>query len=193
MNVDDFSNHQLVTIAVAQLNGDSVFVDREDIAIRVDSLAKGRFNWRKYPDRIDLVTIVVALRDAKKSKNGSLLVGDNNKGWMLSPEGVKFVKSLDIELFQASESAKQRRLSIGETIEVERDRLRRTNAYKLFTEDKRNEITQQDFYQFARVNDYFRNRARQRRFTIVESAVMGDQMLTDLWNFLKISFDEEPK
>ena len=32
--IDDLSNPQLVTIAVALLNGDSIFVDREDIAIK---------------------------------------------------------------------------------------------------------------------------------------------------------------
>ena len=191
MKIDDFSNPQLVTISVAQLNGDSVYVDREDVAIMVGSFAKGRFNWRKYPERIDLVTVVVALRDAKKPKNGALLVGDNNIGWMLSPNGVEFVKNLDLDLFQGDESTKHRKDSVEEKLEVECTRLRDTNAYRLYVGHKKTDISLQDFYQFARINDYFKGKARQRRYTIIENAVVSDQTLADLWNYLKEIFIEE--
>ena len=89
-----YSNYEIVVIAVALLGGESEVIDREDVAVKVSSLAPGRFSWRKYPDQIDLDSVGVALRDAKKSKNGALLVGDNTSGWMLSRNGVKWITSV---------------------------------------------------------------------------------------------------
>ena len=93
----EFSKLELVTIAVAVLDGDKAYVDREDVALKVNDIAPGRFNWRKYPDRIDLDAVGSALRDAKKTQNGELLVGNNSTGWMLSPAGLKWIKTVDFE------------------------------------------------------------------------------------------------
>ena len=82
MCIEALSNPELVTIAVVFLDGDVEYVDPEYIAIKVNDIAPGRFNWRKYPERIDLGNVRTALRDAKKPKNGGLLVGNN------SPSGV---------------------------------------------------------------------------------------------------------
>ena len=63
MLVDGLTNAELVVIAVAMLGGHSRYVDREDIAIAVNGIVTGRFNWRKYPERIDLNVVADALRD----------------------------------------------------------------------------------------------------------------------------------
>jgi len=188
--INNLSNPQLVTIAVALLNGDTIYVDREDIAIKVDEFAHGRFNWRKYSERIDMVAVVVALRDAKKPKNGALLAGDNTQGWMLSPKGIEFVKNLDLNLFQIGQANSPRRKSLAAVQNVECVRLRKTRAYKLFAENKDAEISIRDFYQFARVNEYFKDKARHKRYTIIENSVVGDKELSDLWSFLKDKFKE---
>ena len=62
----EFSKPELVTIAVALLGGDTMYVDREDVAIKVNDIAPGQFNWRKYPERIDLDAVGGQLRTAKK-------------------------------------------------------------------------------------------------------------------------------
>ena len=89
----EFSKPELVTIAVALLGGDTIHVDREDVAIKVNDIAPGQFNWRKYPERIDLDAVGGQLRNAKKNQNGGLVVGNNTKGWMLSPAGLKWVQN----------------------------------------------------------------------------------------------------
>ena len=61
----EFSKPELVTIAVALLDGDTAYVDCEDVALKVNDIAPGRFNWRKYPAHIDLSTVSFALQDAK--------------------------------------------------------------------------------------------------------------------------------
>jgi hypothetical protein len=188
----EITNYQLATIAVALLGGDTEYVDREDIAIKLDEIAPGRFNWRNYPERIDLVIVVTSLRDAKKPKNGKLLVGNNTQGWMLSPTGLRWVKSFDSTGFVGNEQmARARKDSINANQEAERIRLRNTRAYELFVTHEHDEITLSDFYKFARVNEYFQTKARQRRYTIVENAVADDDVLYDLWELLKKEFPGE--
>ena len=191
MRTEDLSNPQLVTIAVALLGGEKEYVDREDIADRVNDIAPGRFNWRKYPERIDMVAVVVGLRDAKKPKNGGLLVGSNREGWMLSPTGLKWITTLDLSDFQNAQSVKYRTHSILAAQEAERARLRVTKAYDLFCKGRPEEITSQDFYQFARVNEYFQTKARQRRYRIIENTIIDDETLSELWDYLKERFPEE--
>jgi len=191
MQIDDFSNPELVTIAVALLDGDVEYIDREDIAIQVNDVAPGRFGWRKYPEWIDLDAVGSALRDAKKPRGGGLLVGNNATGWMLSPAGLKWIRSLDLGAFQDVQSIKYRRDSIAANQKAECARLRSTQAYRLFIDSKSEEITLQDFYQFARVNEYFQSKARQRRYAIIDNAVVDDEVLSELWDFLKEKFVEE--
>ncbi len=193
MRIDDFSNPELVTIAVALLDGDMTSVDREDVAIKVNDIAPGRFNWRKYPERIDLDAVGVALRDAKKPGKGGLLVGSNAAGWMLSPFGVNWIAALDLSAIDGAQPVKHRRDSIAANREAERRRLRGTRAYRLFIEGNSDAITLQDFYQFARVNEYFKTRAGQRRYAIVGNAVVDDEPLSNLWELLKHRFLEEMK
>ncbi len=191
MRIDGFTNPELATMAVALLNGDVEYVDREDIAIRVNDIAPGRFNWRKHPERIDLDAVGVALRDAKKLKNGGLLVGSNARGWMLSPAGLKWIKALDLGAAQDAPPIKHRKDSISAKQEAECARLRSTKAYKLFIDGESETITLQDFHQFARVNEYFQTRARQRRYAIIDNAVVDDETLSKLWDLLKEKFVEE--
>jgi len=191
MRIDDFSNPKLVTIAVTLLDGDVECVDREDIAIQVNEIAPGRFSWRKYPERIDLDAVGGALRNAKKPQNGGLLVGNNTMGWMLSPAGLKWIETLDLGAVQDVQSIKYRRDSIAANQQAECARLRSTQAYRLFIDGKSEEIAVQDFNQFARVNEYFQSKARQRRYAIIDNAVVDDEVLSELWDFLKEKFVEE--
>ena len=190
MHLDELSNLELVTIAVALLDGDMEYIDREHIAIKVNDFAPGRFNWRKYPKRIDLDAVGAALRDAKKAKNGGLVIGSNSRGWMLSPAGSKWIEELDLEAIEGAESISYRKESISANREAERARLRGTRAYELFTDGRPKEIGLQDFYQFVRMNEYFQSRARERRYTIVATAVAGEDILSRLWELLKERFAE---
>jgi hypothetical protein len=191
MQLDDLTNPELVTIAVALRGGDAECVDREDIAIEVDSIAPGRFSWKKYPERVDLDAVGVALRDAKKPKNGGLLAGSNAKGWMLSPAGLEWVEGVNLADMQGTHSLKHRKDSIHNSREAERARLRGTRAYQLFACGEAAAISLQDFHHFARINEYFQTKARQRRFVIVDGAVLGDENLSKLWNLLKVRFPQE--
>ena len=47
------SNHEIVTLAVYLLGGDTQYVDTEDAAVKANELAPGRFTWRKCRDQIN--------------------------------------------------------------------------------------------------------------------------------------------
>ncbi len=187
----EFSKPQFVTIAVALLDGDTAYVDCEDVALKVNDIAPGRFNWRKYPEHIDLSTVSFALQDAKKARCGELIVGNNTKGWMLSPAGLKWIKTVDFDAIRDELPAKYRKASISANQELERNRLFSTKAYHLFVADKSKEITVQDFYEFARVNEYFQIKTRQRRYAIIANAVSDNETLSELWDLLQTKFSKE--
>jgi len=56
-DVKNLANHEIVTIAVFLLGGESHAVDTEDIAVKANEIAPGRFSWRKYPDQINIETV----------------------------------------------------------------------------------------------------------------------------------------
>ena len=193
MHNSEFSNVELVTIAVALLNGDKAYVDREDVALKVNDIAPGRFNWLKHPDRIDLEAVNVALRDARKTRYGELVIGNSKKGWMLTPSGLKWIKTVDLNAAYHDPSVAHRKTSIRANLETERIRLLNTKAYDLFVEGNARAITVQDFYEFARVNEYFQTKARQRRYAIVANAVIDNDTLSRLWELLRTKFSKEMK
>jgi len=186
--IDSLSNYQIVTIAIALLGGDADHIDREDIAIKANEIAPGKFNWRKYTNRIDLDAIGVALRDAKKIKNGELVVGNNSRGWMLSPNAFRWLSLFTQDDNEIDIQLKEKRSAVEKTQQAERERLFRTSAYKLFISGKESEVSQQEFFQFTRINEYFKAKAKERRYTIVENAVSSDEELLKLWNYLKNKF-----
>jgi hypothetical protein len=53
----DLANHEIVTLAVFPLGGVTSNVDTEDVAIKANEIAPGRFTWRKYPEQINIDTV----------------------------------------------------------------------------------------------------------------------------------------
>ena len=190
MKTRDLSNAELVTLAVAILGGELDFVDPEDVAVKCDELLPGHFAWRRYRDRIDLVKVRVALLDAKKERCGALLTGDNANGFLLTPAGANWVRTLHLNEDQAVDAlGKSVRVADGQHL-IESSRLRSERATLLHSEGRSDDITVQDAYAFARINEYFQRRARMRRVAIIEHCVSSDKQLSEVWAFLSLSFPE---
>lgn len=85
-------SHEIVTLAVSLLGGESTFVDTEDAPIKANEIAPQGFTWRKYPEQINIWTITAFLWDAKKSKNGTYLSGSSKEGGMLTENGLSFAR-----------------------------------------------------------------------------------------------------
>ncbi len=64
------TNHEIVTLSVYLLGGDTQYVGTEDIAVKANELAPGRFTWRKYRDQINIENVRTFLSDARIQKNG---------------------------------------------------------------------------------------------------------------------------
>ena len=86
------SNYEIVTLAVYLLGGGSLTVDIEDIAVKTNEIAPGRFAWRKYPNQINIDHVGSALREAKKPRKGALLLGSSKEGWLLTERGLAFAQ-----------------------------------------------------------------------------------------------------
>src|SRR5262245_4834111 len=79
--VPRISQLEVVTLAVFLLGGDEQVVDTEDVAMKVNAIAPGRFSWRKYPEQVNLELVRVFLSDAKKPEFGGLVSGSGARGW----------------------------------------------------------------------------------------------------------------
>ena len=186
------SNVQLVTIAVGNLGGHEKLVDSEDIAIHVNKLAPGKFTWRKYPEHIDIQVVNQALQDARRKRNGALVVGTGAKGWMLSQAGMEWFKQVKFsDGGGKGSSINLRRDSLLASQELELRRLGNTRAFSLYCSGKTGEITRYDFFDFAKINEYFSLKARQRRYAFVESTISQDEEMQSLWQFFQVQFAQE--
>ena len=184
------SNLQIVTLAVSELGGATKAVDIEDVAIRAYEISPEKFSWRKYPERIDLRVVQYALKDASSSRNGEpLLRGSVKHGYMLTPIGLEWIEDnqhVNLDHLQSS----SRKQSTADKLSIEQARLLTSIAFVKFESNKFEEIKFSDFQEFARVNDYFPEHVRQKRYVVIENAVRGNPKLEELWTLLIDKFVE---
>lgn len=157
------SNHGIVTIAVYLLGGDSVYVDTEDVAVKANEIAPGRFSWRKYPDQVNLEIIRVYLSDAKKVEKGAYLLGSGTKGWLLTEKGLKFARTHAHQVGAVNLSRQP--LSPRDQRARRRERLRvmGSEAFAKFQAGFMSEITRHEAEAFFRLDDYVTGEARERK------------------------------
>ena len=171
------SNYEIVTLATYLLGGSSLVVDIEDIAVKASQIAPGRFAWRKYPNQINIDYVGSALREAKKPKNGSLLLGSSKEGWLLTEQGLAFAEGRAQELSHtdlAREvlSPKERSWRRNERVHILSD-VAFLKAQSLGIES----VTSQEAESFFRVNDYVTGRARERKLTRILNTFGDDPEL----------------
>ena len=172
-----FTNFEIVTIALALVGGDAVFVDVEDVATRANVLAPGRFAWRKYPQQIDLSRVSVALFDARKEKNGSYVLGSTRKGWMLTEAGLSYArihesKMGNVDLSRRAQTPRERSWERGE-----RFRMMSEVAYFKFERGEIRDVSQAEAESFFRLDDYVTGQARERKLIRVLNLFGSDQEL----------------
>ena len=108
------------------------YTDTEDIAIKANEIAPGRFTWRKYKEQINIETVRKRLWDATKAEKGGYLVGSERDGWLLTQTGLKFCKK-HLRLLKVSDGSSTRRSQREQTwISRERVRMLAEPAYQKF-------------------------------------------------------------
>ena len=175
---NDISQVQVVTLAVFLEGGDQRAVDTEDVAVRANELAPGRFTWRKYPDQINLEIVRVYLSDAKSAQNGGLIVGSGRTGWSLTSAGLKWAREASKRL-RGVDLSRSRNEGAGGSVDErrwrrERTRLLATPAWKRWAKDPRTRIDRKDAAEVFRIDSYAEGRMRTMKITRLRSLFAED-------------------
>lgn len=177
---ESFANHELVTLAVYRLGGESKPIDTEDIAKEANLIAPGRFTWRKYPDQINIELIRVFLSDAQKEKNGRYIVGSGTNGWMLTERGLAFsrerIKQLKILGIAGPRlSAQQKRW-----LKRERERILLSSVLEKYRKGAIDQVSPQEAESFFRIDEYVESGARTRAILRFKNSFSGDPEISPL-------------
>lgn len=102
-NSKELSNVDIVVYAIFRLGGIEKKIHTEDIAMECFKLSKERFSWRlfkykEYPDK-EIARVTLKNLKTKDSKYGQLVTGRSGveasgkeaDGWMLTPNGAKWI------------------------------------------------------------------------------------------------------
>lgn len=157
------SNHEIVTLAVFLLGGDSQRIDTEDAAMKANELAPRRFTWRKYPKQINIETVRKRLWDARKPEKGGYLVGSDKAGWSLTQAGLSFARSKVSVLDRASLTRKPLNTKERNWFRRERERMLGSEAYQKFAVGESDKISIQEAQAFFRVDAYVTGEARSEK------------------------------
>ncbi len=158
-----FSNHEIVTLVVYLLGGDAQYVDTEDIAVKANELAPGRFTWRKYRDQINIDTVRKRLWDAATPEKGAYLAGSEKGGWMLTAAGLKFATN-NISSVKSADLSKERLgLKEKQWLRSERVRMLSSEAYAKVQSGQADAVTFQEAEEFFRIDAYVTGPAREQK------------------------------
>lgn len=159
-NTRDLSNVEVVVLAVYLLGGDQNSIDTEDIAMKANEIAPGRFTWRKYPDQVDLEPVRKRLSDALSLEHGKLLAGSVAKGWYLTAAGLKWA-SQNIQRVAAGSAGRKR---VDRTLQHRRAneqvRIRGLSAWAKFTTGE--EVSLREAEAVFRVSEYVQGARREQ-------------------------------
>lgn len=176
---NSISQAQVVTLAVFLEGGDSKAVDTEDVAVRANQLAPGRFSWRKYPEQINLEIVRVYLSDAKEK--AGLVVGSGRTGWSLTPAGLKWARTTSKKILGQDLSRSRDEVSGGSVDERrwrrERARLLSTSAWERWTTGSKEDVDAKQAAEVFRIDSYAEGRMRTMKITRLRSLFAEDSEL----------------
>lgn len=167
-------NEDVVVAALLALGGDLDPVHIEDIAVKADEIAPGRFRWQKHTQHINIQTVYKALKDARARGHAR---GKSASGWMLTDEGLKSAHSHErtfgIE-YQEPISRQDRAWLVKE-----RKRLTTETAYIKFLSGAEREITHRDALRFFMLDDYVTGDLRKARIERLVRLFGSDAVLSN--------------
>ena len=171
------TNHEIATLAVYLSGGDAQYVDTEDVAVKANEIAPGRFTWRKYPDQINIENVRAFLSDAKKQKNGGYLRGAGKDGWLLTESGVAFAKDRVASLGGVDLSRERLSVKDRRWLQHERTRMLGSEAFVKFSAGITDVITMQEAESFFRLDAYVTGNGREDKIIRALNAFGSDPEL----------------
>jgi hypothetical protein len=167
------ANHEVVVLAAYLAGAQKSIADTEDIAIKANDLAPGRFTWRKYKDQINIDTVRKRLWDATKPEKGAYLIGTEKAGWRLTKAGFDFarkgVKKINSTTLRKPRKSREEQVSHARELR----RMMLEDAFVKFANGRAQDITKGDAERFFRIDDYVTGQSRSakvERFKIIASS-----------------------
>lgn len=185
LKAKSLSNHEIVTLAVYLLGGDTKRIDTEDIAVKANELAPGRFTWRKYRDQISIDAVRKRLWDASRLQKGGYLFGSERDGWTLTPAGVTFANAKNGFLAKANLTRTPLNSNERNLIRRERERMLSSDAFAKFSSNQANTILQHEAESFFRVDAYVTGAARMEKILRTKNRFGDDAELGPLIKLLE--------
>lgn len=159
----NLNNSQIVALALYLAGGKTISIHLEDVAVFADKIRPGRYRWEKFKEHISDRIILNSLSDASKEKNGPLVIGGIEKGWMLTPIGLCFVeKNMSILKDINKKRLSEPRLTPEQRswLKHEKMRLMKEEAIQKYKKDKNSKIDIREAESVFRLNDYITGKAR---------------------------------
>lgn len=164
------ANHELVVLAAYLAGAESNLADTEDIAIKANELAPGRFSWRKHKEQINIDAVRKRLWDATKPEKGAYLIGSEKVGWRLTKAGFDFAHH-HITAGNMAQPTKARASQAERTAQTrEIKRMMNEDAFQKIRLGLTASITKSEAERFFRIDDYVTGKARTgkiERFRII--------------------------
>ena len=179
------SNAEAVILSLFDLGADQVAIDTEDIAVLAAKIAPGQFQWRKYPEYIDLETVRLALKDAKSR---GLVAGSMKNGWVLTPTALQWAKGP-----AGAESKGKARVDRGNEKRraFEAARIKNLPAFEKYASGT--EVDVREAEQVFRVDVYSSSECYQRSINRIKSLFLDDTEIAEFLDAMAQVIDSRRK
>ena len=117
------------------------------------------------------------MSDARKEKNGALVVGSPRDGWRLTPAGLEYSRRHVAELQKADLARAPMNVKERQWYNAERLRLLGEGAFQKFQDGQEKEISQREIEAFFRLDDYVLGAARERKIARLLESFSNDPQL----------------
>ena len=162
------------------MGGSNNYIDTEDVAVKSNELAPGRFSWQKYPEQINIEKVRTSLSDAKKPQKGGYLTGVHKQGWLLTKKGLLFCKKQAHELGHLDVSMAYRKNQDGFWQDREKTRMISTTAFEKVMSEDEDSITPREAEAFFRLDEYVVGQAREKKISRILTAFKDDADLSSI-------------
>jgi len=180
----ELANYEVVVLAAYLAGAQKVSADTEDIAIKANEIAPGRFSWRKYKDQINIDTVRKRLWDATKTDKGAYLIGSERSGWRLTKTGFDFARRKIKSVAPAGLGKQRKSKNEGAAQTRELKRMLREDAFSKFTQGLEQEITRSEAERFFRIDDYVTGKIRAAKIERFKIMAGRNKTLTHAIDFL---------
>ncbi len=174
---NNYSNYEIIALAIYLLGGDSQTIDAEDIAVKSYELAPERFSWRKYPEYISVESVRKRLYETQKDESKCYFTGSDKKGWLLTLKGVQFAKNILAENTSINLSKKTYTLKEKQWLKSEKTRMMASDAFQKIQEQSLEAVTQQEAESFFRIDEYVTGDTRERKISRIINNFSDDEIL----------------